>query len=56
MTGIGGLRILLLDDLEPTIRRVEYDLDKELEALARCGLPHSDWIAKTLESGRPQMP
>lgn len=47
---------LLLDDLEPTIRRVSYDLDKELKALSRCGLPHSDWIAKTLESGGPQMP
>ena len=47
---------LLLDDGEPEIRRVEYDVDKELKALARCGLPYSDWIAKTLESGRPQMP
>ena len=47
---------LLLDDLEPTIRRVEYDVDREIQALAACGLPHSDWIAKTLESGRPQMP
>jgi predicted phosphodiesterase len=47
---------LLLDDLEPAIRRVEYDLAAERRALSRCGLPHSDWIAKTLESGRPQMP
>lgn len=47
---------LLLDDLEPTIRRVEYDLAAELKALSECGLPHSDWIAKALESGRPQMP
>jgi hypothetical protein len=47
---------LLLDDLEPAIRRVEYVLDREIQALAQCGLPHSDWIAKTLESGRPQMP
>ncbi len=47
---------LLLDDLEPTIRRVSYDLDKEVKALSRCGLPHSGWIAKTLESGHPQMP
>jgi hypothetical protein len=47
---------LLLDDLEPTIRRVEYDVEKELKALSLCGLPHSDWVAKTLESGGPQMP
>jgi predicted phosphodiesterase len=47
---------LLLDDLEPTIRRVEYDLGREMRALAKCGLPHSDWVANTLESGRPQMP
>jgi predicted phosphodiesterase len=47
---------LLLDDLKPTIRRVEYDLDRELKALASCGLPHADWIARILESGRPEMP
>jgi predicted phosphodiesterase len=47
---------LLLDDSTPTIRRVEYDVDKEVKALSRCGLPHSEWIAKMIESGRPQMP
>jgi len=47
---------LLLDESEPSIRRVEYDVDKELKALSGCGLPHSDWVAKTLESGCPQMP
>jgi putative phosphoesterase len=47
---------LLLDDSTPTIRRVEYDVDRELRALANCGLPHADWIARILESGRPQMP
>jgi len=35
---------------------VEYDLDRELKALSVCGLPHSDWIAKTLSSASPQMP
>jgi predicted phosphodiesterase len=45
---------LLLDESAPTIRRVEYDMDKELKALAGSGLPHSGWIAKILESGRPQ--
>ena len=47
---------LLLDDSTPTIRRVEYDVDKELKALSSCGLPHSDWVAKILESGRAQLP
>jgi hypothetical protein len=47
---------LLLDDATPTIRRVEYDLERELKALSDCGLPHSDWVARILESGRPQMP
>ena len=47
---------LLLDDSSPAIRRVEYDVDRELKALAGCGLPHADWIARILESARPQMP
>jgi predicted phosphodiesterase len=47
---------LLLDGSKPSIRRVEYDMDRELKALANCGLPHSDWIAKSLESASPQMP
>jgi len=47
---------LLLDDSKPAIRRVEYDVDRELKALSSCGLPHADWVAKILESGYPQMP
>jgi predicted phosphodiesterase len=47
---------LLLDDVKSTIRRVEYDVDSEIEALANCGLPHADWIAKILKSASPQMP
>jgi predicted phosphodiesterase len=47
---------LLLDDSQPEIRRVEYDVDSEIKALSACGLPHSDWIARTLESASPQMP
>jgi len=43
---------LLLDDFQPTIRRVEYDVDRELKALACCRLPHTDWMAKTLASAR----
>jgi hypothetical protein len=47
---------LLLDDFQPTIRRVEYDVSKELKALSVFGLPHSDWIIRTLESASAQMP
>jgi hypothetical protein len=47
---------LLLDDATPSIRHVEYDVNSELKALSACGLPHADWMAKILESGRPQMP
>src|SRR5215471_11801239 len=47
---------LLLDKSKPVIRRVEYDVDKELKALAVSGLPHADWIARTLASGCFQAP
>jgi putative phosphoesterase len=47
---------LLIDDSKPEIRRVEYDMDRELGALSRSGFPHADWVARTLMSGTPQMP
>jgi predicted phosphodiesterase len=47
---------LLLDDAKPQIRRVEYNVETELKALATCGFPHTDWIARILKSARPQMP
>lgn len=47
---------LLLDDFTPTIRRVEYSVERELAALAGCGLPHADWMARMLASARPEMP
>jgi predicted phosphodiesterase len=47
---------LLLDGFTPAIRRVEYDVVREIQALAACGLPHADWIAKILTSAFPQMP
>jgi hypothetical protein len=37
-------------------RRVEYDVEAEVKALANCGIPHSDWIAKMLQSAGRQMP
>jgi predicted phosphodiesterase len=47
---------LLLDESKPEIRRVEYDVDAEIRAVFACGLPHTDWVAKTLRSARPVMP
>jgi predicted phosphodiesterase len=47
---------LLLDGDTPTIRRVEYDVERELELLAACGLPGAAWTAKMLRASRPAMP
>jgi predicted phosphodiesterase len=47
---------LLLDDGKPEIRRVEYDVDREIQALSARGLPHADWVARILQSASPQMP
>jgi predicted phosphodiesterase len=47
---------LLLDEFKPEIRRVEYDVESERKALAKCGLPHADWISRTLGLACPQMP
>src|SRR5579863_7500894 len=34
---------LLMDDGEVAIRRVEYDVERELRALRSSGLPHAEW-------------
>lgn len=47
---------LLVDNGIVTVRRVEYDLGKELQALSAADLPHADWIARTLRAALPQMP
>jgi putative phosphoesterase len=47
---------LLLEGAAPSIRRVEYDVEKELKALASCGLPGAGWTAKMLRTSSPQMP
>ncbi len=47
---------LLIEDGRPSIRRVEYDIEKELKAIAACPIPHADWIARTLRTASPQMP
>lgn len=47
---------LLLDERKATIRRVEYDVGREIKAIYDSGLPHADWIARTLQTALPQMP
>lgn len=47
---------LLLDGDQPTIRRVAYDLEKELKILASCGLPGAAWFAKMLRAAAPTLP
>jgi len=47
---------LLLDEGCPSIRRVAYDLDRELKLVRSCGRPHAEWIARILETASPQMP
>ena len=39
-----------------TIRRVEYDVERELRELARCGLPCAAWTAKMIRARGPAMP
>jgi predicted phosphodiesterase len=47
---------LLMDDSAVSVRRVAYDVAHELDVLRRCGLPHWDWIARTIQGGAAQMP
>lgn len=45
---------LLIDEGAPTIRRVAYDVEREIEAMGGAGVPHADWMARTLRAARPQ--
>ncbi len=47
---------LLLDGKQIQHRRVEYDIERELSALASSKHPGASWVAKTLASASPQMP
>jgi putative phosphoesterase len=47
---------LILDESVPSIRRVDYNLEKELKALASCGLPGAEWTATMLRKSSLQMP
>lgn len=47
---------LVLDDGRPEIRRVAYEVEREIRAMHRSGLPQADWMARTLRAALPQMP
>ncbi len=47
---------LLIDDAQPSIRRVAYDVDRERRALLDSPLPHGAWIASMLTTASFQMP
>jgi predicted phosphodiesterase len=47
---------LLLDDSIPSIRRVDYNVDKELKAVASRGLPGAEWTSTMLRNSSHQMP
>lgn len=47
---------VLADDGKPTIRRVEYDVDREIQRLRSSGAPGAEWIAKILATATPHMP
>jgi len=47
---------LVLDESKAAIRRVAYDVKREIRAVSACGLPHADWVARMLHSARPEMP
>ncbi len=49
-------RYLLMDEFDLTIRRVEYDVAREVSILSGCGLPHADWVARTLQSASFETP
>src|SRR5262245_16711703 len=42
----------LVDDDEITIRRVEYDIEREVKALVDARFPYAEWIAGTLRTGK----
>lgn len=47
---------LILDEANVTIRRVEYDLESEADALLHSGLPHAGWLCQILRAGCYQQP
>jgi predicted phosphodiesterase len=47
---------LLMDGTNLNIRRVEYDVEREAQALMASGLPHASWFCQVLRTGRYHPP
>jgi putative phosphoesterase len=47
---------LLIDDSVPAIRRVKYDVEREVRRLLECGVPHAEWMVRMLRSAAPTSP
>ena len=47
---------VLLDDDQVTIRRVEYDIEREVKMLFEAQYPYAAWIADMLRKGAPAPP
>lgn len=47
---------VLIDNGVPLIRRIDYDVEREIAALPASGMPYADWMIRTLRAGAPQMP
>jgi putative phosphoesterase len=43
---------LVIDGERISIRRVEYDVEKEAEELLHSGLPHAEWLSRILLAGQ----
>ena len=46
----------LIDDGVVSIRRVDYDVEREIRALLASGIPHAAWFAEMLRTAAPCMP
>lgn len=47
---------LLIDGTAATIRRVEYDIGREVAELAAHGHPHREWLESMLRAAAPRFP
>jgi putative phosphoesterase len=43
---------LLLDDFTPSIRRVAYDVEREIQTLEARGVPHAEWLTQMLRAAQ----
>ncbi|PZR67547.1 MAG: hypothetical protein DLM66_10830 [Candidatus Dormiibacter spiritus] len=54
--GDAGSSYLIIEDGEPSVRRVEYDLDRHLADLKASGYPTARWLAEQARTARGGFP